>query len=183
MVKARYAPMLFRPRSGGLLPEQLEVVRALGRARASRPANAGPGDGVVAPLSLAPDTSWLFSRLYTLAVRAAHLGDWGFELEGPADPLQYRRYRGIDDAKLGWHVDIGKPTSPERKVTVLVQISDPDEYEGGDLELFFRPEPWQVPREAGTAVVFPSFLLHRVTPVRSGERHSLVGWVCGPPLR
>jgi PKHD-type hydroxylase len=63
-------------------------------------------------------------------------------------------------------------------------LSDPSDYEGGRFE-FDNTLP-QLPDEAfkkGSVIVFPSFHKHRVTPVTSGIRHSLVTWVEGPHWR
>jgi PKHD-type hydroxylase len=66
---------------------------------------------------------------------------------------------------------------------MVVQLTDPDEYEGGELELCLGGEPFVVPREQGTLITFPSYVLHRVKPTTKGTRHSLVGWVTGRPFR
>ncbi len=76
-----------------------------------------------------------------------------------------------------WHVDAG-PAWPTRKLSLVVVLSPPSEYEGGRIEL---SEVGVVdPLPAGSGVVFPSFLAHRVTPVVSGERISIVCWLHGP---
>jgi PKHD-type hydroxylase len=71
-----------------------------------------------------------------------------------------------------------------RKLSFTIQLSDPDSYEGGDLVLHSGHEIGQEQRvqmrEFGCLTVFPSWLLHEVTPVTHGCRRSLVGWVIGP---
>jgi len=64
-----------------------------------------------------------------------------------------------------------------------MQLSDPDEYEGGDLQFMFNQKIVSAPREKGTIIVFPSFMMHRVTPITKGVRKSIAGWVAGPPYR
>jgi PKHD-type hydroxylase len=73
---------------------------------------------------------------------------------------------------------------------LLVQLSDPKDYKGGELEFQFRntddPTPTRpcleiLPR--GSIVVFPSFVWHRVKPVTEGTRYSLVIWNLGYPFR
>ena len=67
-----------------------------------------------------------------------------------------------------------------RKLTMVIQLSDPSEYEGGQLELF---EDIQIPKQKGLVAMFPSFgNYHRVTPVLSGTRKVLVAWIWGPPF-
>jgi PKHD-type hydroxylase len=64
-----------------------------------------------------------------------------------------------------------------------MQLSDPSEYEGGDLLLHTGDEPIVINKQKGMLVMFPSYTLHEVTPVTKGERYSLVAWVHGPKLR
>jgi PKHD-type hydroxylase len=69
-----------------------------------------------------------------------------------------------------------------RKLTCVIQLTDPSEYEGGDLELFDLteyPNAEQV-RSQGTAIFFPSFVPHRAHPVTKGKRYSLAVWFQGP---
>ncbi len=79
----------------------------------------------------------------------------------------------------GWHMDVGPDgDTATRKISVTVQLSDPDTYEGGNLELM--PGDVAIMRRVqGGAVLFPSFLLHRVTPMEKGTRYSLVAWFVG----
>ncbi|MDB2656544.1 2OG-Fe(II) oxygenase [Crocinitomicaceae bacterium] len=80
-------------------------------------------------------------------------------------------------------MDFGAAEISARKLSVTVQLSDPDEYEGGDLEFMINHKTVKAPRKKGTIVVFPSFIMHRVTPITKGTRQSIVGWVSGPPYR
>jgi PKHD-type hydroxylase len=64
-----------------------------------------------------------------------------------------------------------------------VQLSDPADYDGGELEFMMHRSVVQAERAQGTVVLFPSFLQHRVRPVTRGVRRSLVFWVHGPPFR
>jgi PKHD-type hydroxylase len=66
-----------------------------------------------------------------------------------------------------------------RKLSITIQLSNSDDYEGGDLELLYDKEPYKLDRSRGTFLVFPSFMLHRVTPVTRGTRWSLVAWIGG----
>ena len=66
---------------------------------------------------------------------------------------------------------------------MALKLSHEDEYEGGDLQFFTGPEPMDAPRKRGTLVIFPSFLIHRVTPVFSGVRQSMVSWISGPNFK
>jgi len=92
--------------------------------------------------------------------------------------LRYRNGHGI-----GQHRDMF-PGSMCRKVSVSVQLSRPGSYDEGRLELSDGRGGWRAPSAAqGSAVVFPAWTPHRVTPVTAGERWSLVVWGYGPPVR
>ena len=66
---------------------------------------------------------------------------------------------------------------------MVLQLSDPLEYVGGDLQIFTSPEPTSVDKEKGLIAAFPSYVLHKVTPVTQGTRKTLVVWVCGPSFK
>jgi PKHD-type hydroxylase len=70
-----------------------------------------------------------------------------------------------------------------RKLSCVVQLSDPSDYEGGELQMNSGAQIISVPREKGLVTFFSSFVLHRVTPVTKGVRKSLVAWISGPNLR
>jgi PKHD-type hydroxylase len=59
-------------------------------------------------------------------------------------------------------------------------MTDPAEYEGGDLQIIINDDPVCVPKKKNRLIVFPSFRLHRVTPVTAGMRKTIVGWITGP---
>jgi len=71
-----------------------------------------------------------------------------------------------------------------RKLSVVVQLSDPEEYKGGNLQLLDEGDKQYIaPRKKGTIIVFDSRTKHRVLKVTEGTRRSLVGWVVGPRWR
>jgi PKHD-type hydroxylase len=69
-----------------------------------------------------------------------------------------------------------------RKLTFVIQLSDPCEYEGGKLMIYYDGQIHEAPNEFGSMIIFPSSLAHEVTPITKGTRHSLVGWVTGPNI-
>ncbi|MEV8629551.1 2OG-Fe(II) oxygenase [Streptomyces sp. NBC_01268] len=128
--------------------------------------------------------SALFEDVYQLIWDAAEvLNRHYFELDVTeiVKPPQFLEYVG-GHGHFHWHNDYGleKPLS-KRKLTVSIQLSDGRDYEGGDLEVFGTPQP--MPRTQGSIIVLPAFVHHKVTPVTSGIRCALVGWLAGPPLR
>jgi PKHD-type hydroxylase len=66
---------------------------------------------------------------------------------------------------------------------MAVQLTDPSEYEGGNLQVMTSGQPQNVRKQRGIIAVFPSYVLHQVTPVTQGGRQSLVAWVSGPAFR
>lgn len=103
--------------------------------------------------------------------------DYKFEIYGIPHEIQILCYQ--DKGHYDWHLDIGGEESAGRKISMVVQLSDPNDYEGCNLELASQSQVMTAPREQGTVVTFPSYILHRVTPLNKGIRWSLVTWVSG----
>jgi len=103
----------------------------------------------------------------------------------PFSNIQYTEYEGSAGGHYDWHNDVHwqQDLAFDRKLSVTVQLSDPEDYEGGLFE-FKHDQP--LPKEAfvkGSVLVFPSYLEHRVAPVTAGNRKSLVAWFEGPRWR
>lgn len=127
-----------------------------------------------------PEHKWIYDKLASLAMKSNNERYW-FDLLGFHQELQLTRYSEGDF--FDWHLDFGAGEISARKLSITVQLSDPDEYEGGDLQFMINQKIVNAPREKGTIVIFPSFIIHRVTPITKGIRQSIVGWVSGPPFR
>jgi PKHD-type hydroxylase len=98
------------------------------------------------------------------------------------EDLQYSEYDSSYSGYYGTHSDDGYKQMLFRKVSFSIQLSDPTEYEGGDLR-FYRHSTTkfvECPKDKGTLILFPSWTIHEVTPVTTGTRYSLVSWVNGP---
>jgi PKHD-type hydroxylase len=124
---------------------------------------------------------WLYWELVNL-IKTANKRMWNFDIQGLQEDIQFTEYHGNDQGFYDWHVDIGESTSM-RKLSIVVMLSDPADYEGGLLQLKTGQTERTVPREKGTVILFPPYFLHRVTPVTAGTRRTLVLWVSGPPFR
>lgn len=127
-----------------------------------------------------PVSEFIFRRS-TDAVLQLNDQFWKFDLDY-IESLQYTCYETLGD-HYGAHLDFDDTWTNYRKLSFSVLLDDPSTFEGGDLEIFVGSEPKALPRKRGTLIAFPSFMMHRVTPVTRGQRHSLVGWVCGPRFR
>jgi PKHD-type hydroxylase len=127
-----------------------------------------------------PETEWLYKKLNNiiLEVNAHH---FNFNLLG-LQALQFSSYKFDELGHYGKHAD----TSPtdllrfNRKLSFSIQLSGADEYEGGDLFIHAATQSDLASKNKGSITFFPSNKIHEVTPVTSGVRHSLVGWVVGP---
>jgi PKHD-type hydroxylase len=122
-------------------------------------------------------SDWIFSRLKTL-IKGANCR-YGFQLTGFFEGLQYTEYNA-DSSHYTWHQDHGAKEHSVRKLSCVLQLSDPADYEGGELELFGLGA---VQKQQGTLIVFPSYEQHRVTPITKGFRRSLVAWATGPAFQ
>ena len=123
------------------------------------------------------DSQWLYDKIINMVVEA-NKTMWNFNLYSVIDSIQYTVY-SEGGGHYDWHMDIGPGSISHRKVSVTIQLSDPSEYEGGDLELWYGGGVIQIPKNKGLTVIFPSFSIHRVTPITKGTRKSLVLWLGG----
>ena len=117
--------------------------------------------------------------------------NWNYDLDG-CDLVQYGTYS--DGGFYDWHVDEEAEIEPingkylVRKLSMTIWLNDPDEYEGGEFDIEIKNPKSEVRYETlklskGSIIIFPSDKWHRVRPVTSGVRKSLVTWFRGPPFR
>ncbi|MGE3802511.1 MAG: 2OG-Fe(II) oxygenase [Candidatus Kapaibacterium sp.] len=124
--------------------------------------------------------NWIYEKLAMVA-QQCNFQRFGFDLIGFAQELQLTEYAEGDFFE--WHMDFGGGEISNRKLSLTVQLSDPEDYEGGSLQFMINDKIVDAPRTKGTIVVFPSFIMHRVTRITRGIRRSIVGWVSGVPYR
>ena len=115
-------------------------------------------------------------------IHQANLNHFGFGDIQITEQAQFTEYPvgGFYD----WHMDCDVNMAhepPVRKISMTVLLNDPLEFEGGDLELM-SPGKFKKLKQ-GHAIIFASFLNHRVAPVTRGVRQSLVMWFGGTPFR
>jgi PKHD-type hydroxylase len=134
------------------------------------------------------NNNWIFEKL-SRTLSSVNDRYYGFDLTG-YDAVQYTEYSTIG-AKYDWHMDtiMGSKKSDKmiqtRKLSMTMPLNDPSEYEGGEFQIQtgLPEQPLIVDQKRGTAIIFPSFMLHRVTPVTSGVRKSIVVWAVGPKFK
>jgi len=127
------------------------------------------------------DLYWLRARIEEKILIANREG-FGFNLQPSFTEIQFTEYHGNVGGHYDWHEDnsaiMKKPM--DRKLSFVLQLSDPKDYTGGEFELHGDPLPSGAYRQQGDALIFRSGLRHRVAPVTAGIRYSLVTWVHGP---
>ena len=170
-------------------PEELDVIKTIGNSYPKQLAEVGGGDDSQvsdyrkSEISWIPEESnnqWLYDKIAQYAV-SANKEMWNFDIWGYHDALRFTNYYG-DGGHYDWHADLG-PGISNRKLSVVLQLSDPKDYVGGELQMNTGGGITSVAKEYGSLCFFPSFVLHRVTPLTSGTRTSLVTWLCGANLR
>ncbi len=121
----------------------------------------------------------------TTAIWAANRQFFQFDLTGCYEHAQLGAYSEKDSGHYDWHIDSGLETvTIPRKLSMALLLSDPSEFEGGNLEFMSENDKVTVAdQKRGRAWFFPSWTLHRVTPVTRGLRRSLVIWAGGPAFK
>jgi len=127
------------------------------------------------------ESAWFFEKLSHIVSRL-NKDYYNFDLLGFGEEIQLTNYSSSNLGCYGWHQDFGAKNA-SRKLSIVLQLSDPEEYEGGTLQILSSGKPEDVRKERGFLVAFPSWTLHQVTPVTKGNRQSLVAWVTGPEFK
>jgi PKHD-type hydroxylase len=123
---------------------------------------------------------WIYRRISEYIIEL-NSGFYQFDLDH-IELLQFTEYTANYQGRYGPHLDLGGD-SLSRKLSFSLQLTDPVTYDGGDLQFHYGNGAERAPKARGKIIVFPSFVLHEVTPVTRGVRNSLVGWVGGPQFR
>jgi len=142
--------------------------------------NLGVRDSEVSWLYPNKDTEWVFKRLTDILVEL-NSRYFKFDIFGATEGFQFTKYVA-PTGHYGKHTDCAFNT-PVRKLSFTLQLSDPNDYKGGNLCLYPQEEPVITNRKQGFVTVFPSYVLHEVTPVTEGTRYSLVSWITGKPFK
>ena len=128
-----------------------------------------------APIHPLHDTLWLKQRIYSMA---SQHNQKGFRYQiATVNEINHLHYD--PGGHYDWHQDVLWDSNMHRKFTVIIQLSDPDTYTGGDFLFRDAVLPLDGLREKGSALIFPSLLYHKITPVETGVRDSIVSWVVG----
>lgn len=128
-----------------------------------------------------PDCAWVFEKLASVASKL-NSEHFGFDLHGFGEALQLTNYDESNQGTYIWHQDFGN-SGVSRKLSMVLQLSDPKDYQGGELQLLTTKEPTSIQKKRGLITVFPAWTLHQVTPVIKGNRQTLVAWISGPQFK
>tara|TARA_Y100000401_G_scaffold24290_1_gene16721 strand:- start:2723 stop:3343 length:621 start_codon:yes stop_codon:yes gene_type:complete len=139
---------------------------------------------------------WLYDMISPYVDKANKDAGWNFHIDY-VEPVQFTKYKL--NQYYNWHADssekiINNPNDLNfhgkvRKLSCIVFLSNPSDYTGGQLKFDFRNNAvgcniQEIKQNGkGNMIVFPSFLWHKVFPVLSGERYSLVSWYIGKPFK
>jgi len=174
--------------------DELDAIERYGDALPRQPAaltggNAGYDNGIrrtqVAWLERNGQTNLFYRRMEEITL-SLNRQFFQFDLSGLA-PMQFAVYDVSEQGHFDWHTDYGRERGHEqhepRKLSLSLQLSAPSQYQGGELQAQVRSRLETAPKTRGALVAFPSYVLHRVTPVTWGTRKSLVIWALGPEYR
>jgi len=122
---------------------------------------------------------WFWPRVGDL-VTLANTRYFQYDLSRMAEDFQLVSYQESVDLPLSaWHSDFGAGRASLRKLSVFIDLSPRESYDGGAVEFHTGPRGATSTREQGSMLLFPSFVMHRVTPVTRGTKFALIGWAHG----
>lgn len=128
-------------------------------------------------------SQWIYHRI-TDAINQINEQIFKFDLT-KIETFQFTKYKEEEKGFYEKHTDsmIGNYLPENRKLSIVMQLSDSNEYEGGELYLHNGKYPTIIEKKKGRIIFFPSYTLHEVTPVTKGTRYTLVGWTHGPAFK
>lgn len=129
-------------------------------------------------------TDWIYQKLGSKILEINRL-HFGFDLSGILEPLQVAEYNSDENGQYIWHTDFHTktPMNVQRKISLSINLTDDGAYEGGNIEHFHINYPAVTPRDIGALVIYPSYIMNRVTPVTRGTKHVLNLFVHGPNFK
>jgi PKHD-type hydroxylase len=148
-------------------------------------------DGRIDPKLRQSKVNWInndnwIAGMMSHFVLSANKHYFNFDIDGYRKEIQFTHYSEGDF--YTWHIDSDTELLSDnftRKLSVIMCLSSKDDYEGGELEMFYPASTFKYSfkLDYGDVLVFPSIIQHRVKKIKSGNRFSLVGWMGGPPFK
>ena len=125
------------------------------------------------------ETNWIFSKIIYSAFKL-NADFFQFNISGMDEGLQFTNYKSSD--MYDKHIDRCY-NAKVRKLSLSIQLTDPNNYEGGELYIYENRKGTLMRKQQGDLIIFPSYMLHEVKPVTHGERNSLVTWITGEQFK
>ena len=154
----------------------IQIAKKKGMIKGTTRSKSDVRESKISWLYSSDEMEWVFRRV-TDMVLDLNKRFFNFDIFGLNEGFQFTNYKAPSN-KYGKHVDRSSDFIV-RKLSISIQLTDPKEYEGGELYLYEDDQGVLMDKKQGTLIMFPSYVLHEVKPVTKGERNSLVTWVTG----
>ena len=135
--------------------------------------------------STSPQFKWVYDKFWNYLFLVNR--DWYQFNVTSLPPIQFTEYDESYKGEYKSHQDVFwiNDRQTHRKLSMVLQLTEPTQYEGGllafeNVSIHPSKEDYDAMKKVGTIIVFPSFVYHRLEPVTKGKRYSLVGWFEGP---
>ncbi len=177
------SPALFATGTGAFNPAEMKTIIAYGDRQElikGTLGNAKPDERYesrritrLAAIGHSDETLWIYERL--LRVVNVLNQRFQYKLGSFAELIQYMVYNADEGSHFAWHADTGPTVN--RKLSLTIQLTDPAEYQGCELQFQHGDKVGTAPKQQGMLIAFPSSAMHRVTPITAGTRRALVAWI------
>lgn len=160
--------------------KQYETTASVGGSRDQSIINREIRSTNIYPIDANKKTYWIFDKIGKIVSFMNH-AYYDYELLGITHNLQMLEYDSDIEipGHYDWHVDAGTGECSTRKLSCTIQLSDEEDYDGCELLINDNSKVINASKNMGSVHLFPSYTLHKVTPITSGKRYSLVIWVHG----
>jgi PKHD-type hydroxylase len=158
----------------------IDIAKNKGLIKGTTRGESDVRDSKISWLYPVDDMDWVFRKVTDITLNLNERF-FKFDIFGLNEGFQFTNYIA-PSGRYGKHVD-RDINMPVRKLSISIQLTDPEEYEGGDFYLYNDDKETLMDKTQGTLIMFPSYVLHEVMPVTKGTRNSLVTWVTGKQFK
>jgi len=158
----------------------IDIAKNKGLIKGTTRGESDVRDSKISWLYPVDDMDWVFRKVTDITLNLNERF-FKFDIFGLNEGFQFTNYIA-PSGRYGKHVD-RDINMPVRKLSISIQLTDPEEYEGGDFYLSNDDKETLMDKTQGTLIMFPSYVLHEVMPVTKGTRNSLVTWVTGKQFK
>ena len=123
---------------------------------------------------------WIFEKVSNI-VSVINTVHFNYDIAGITHGIQLIEYSSDADIKghYDWHIDAGEGDPAHRKISLTAQLTEPSKYDGCELIINNHAQEVVGTKDRGSVHLFPSYMLHKVSPITKGTRHALVIWIHG----